>query len=80
MRTHSQIVTPSVDPLAPNPGAPNPGAPNPWAPNPLVSPMVISDRLLSLAQIADKAGLTATAEQLVHLACAVFDEAPKRAH
>lgn len=68
MRTHSQIVTPSVDPLAP------------LVANALVSPMVISDLLLSLAQIADKAGLTATAEQLVHLACAVFDEAPKRAH
>jgi hypothetical protein len=43
-----------------------------------VSPLVLSDRLISLAQDADRAGYTGTAEQLVSLACAVFDEAPRR--
>ncbi len=42
-----------------------------------VSPLVLSDRLIALAQDADRAGYTGTAEQLVCLACAVFDEAPQ---
>ena len=42
-----------------------------------VSPLVLSDRLITLAQDADRAGLTGTAEQLVTLACTVFDEAPR---
>ena len=45
-----------------------------------VSPLVLSDRLITLAQAADRAGFTGTAEQLVTLACAVFDEAPKQRH
>jgi hypothetical protein len=45
-----------------------------------VSPLVLSDRLIALAQDADRAGYTGTAEQLVSLACAVFDEAPAPRH
>ena len=47
---------------------------------PPVSPLVLSDRLITLAQAADRAGFTGTAEQLVALACTVFDEAPRRKH
>jgi hypothetical protein len=46
----------------------------------VVSPLVLSDRLIALAQDADRAGYTGTAEQLVCLACAVFDEAPRPRH
>ena len=42
-----------------------------------VSPLVLSDRLITLAQDADRAGFTGTAQQLMTLACAVFDEAPR---
>ena len=45
-----------------------------------VSPLVLSDRLIALAQDADRAGYTGTAEQLVCLACSVFDETPEPAH
>ncbi len=45
-----------------------------------VSPMVLSDCLLSLAQAADKAGLPDTAERLLTLALSVFDETPVREH
>lgn len=38
------------------------------------SPLILCDRLLSLAQDADRAGLSITAEHLLHLAHAVFDE------
>ena len=48
-------------------------------PNP-VSPLVLSDRLITLAEAAEKAGYTGTAEQLVCLACTVFDEAPRKPH
>ena len=44
------------------------------------SPMTLSDRLITLAQDADTAGYTATAEQLLLLAMTVFDEAPRRPH
>jgi hypothetical protein len=40
-----------------------------------VSELVLSDRLISLAEDADRAGYTDTAERLVTLACSVFDEA-----
>ena len=43
-----------------------------------VSPMTLSDRLITLAKDADTAGYTITAEQLVHLAITIFDEAPRR--
>ena len=47
---------------------------------PPVSPLVLSDRLITLAEAADRAGFTGTAEQLVTLACAVFDESARRPH
>jgi len=45
-----------------------------------VSELVLSDRLIALAQDADRAGYTDTAEHLLTLACSVFDEAAKRPH
>lgn len=38
------------------------------------SPLVLCDRLLTLAQDADRAGFTVTAEHLLHLADSVFEE------
>ena len=43
-----------------------------------LSPMTLSDRLITLAQEADSAGYAATAGQLVRLALTIFDEAPRR--
>jgi len=40
----------------------------------LTSPLMLSDRLLRLAQDADRAGCQATAEHLLHLAHTVLDE------
>ena len=48
------------------------------AARPAVSELVLSDRLISLAEDADHAGYTDTAERLLKLACSVFDEAAKR--
>ncbi len=46
-------------------------------PQPVVfSPLVLSDRLIALAQAADGAGYAETAERLVTLAFAVLDQAP----
>jgi hypothetical protein len=39
-----------------------------------LSPLMLSDRLLSLAEDAGKAGCTATADQLLLLAHSVFDD------
>jgi hypothetical protein len=47
---------------------------------PPVSKLVMSDRLITLAQEAERAGYTSTAHDLVNLACAVFDEAPRLLH
>jgi len=44
------------------------------------SELILSDRLIALAQDADRAGYTGTAEHLLTLACSVFDEAPKKTH
>lgn len=50
--------------------------PQPRSPRP--SPLMLSDRLLTLAQDADLAGCAITAEHLVALAHSVFeDEAPR---
>jgi hypothetical protein len=46
-------------------------------PYPLTSPMILSDRLLSLAEAAERAGFTDTADDLVRLAHRVFDEKPQ---
>jgi len=43
-----------------------------------LSPMTLSDRLITLAKDADTAGYAVTAEQLVQLAIMIFDEAPRR--
>lgn len=43
-----------------------------------LSPMTLSDRLITLAKDADTAGYAMTAEQLVRLAMTIFDEAPRR--
>jgi hypothetical protein len=45
-----------------------------------VSKLVISDRLIALAQEAERAGYVSTAHDLVDLACSVFDEAPRVLH
>ena len=45
---------------------------------PAVSELILSDRLIALAEDADRAGYTDTAERLVTLACSVFDEAPRK--
>jgi hypothetical protein len=47
-------------------------------PTTTLSPMTLSDRLITLAKDADTAGYAVTAEQLVQLAITVFDEAPRR--
>ena len=47
---------------------------------PAVSELILSDRLIALAQDADRAGYTNTAERLITLACTVFDEAAKKPH
>jgi len=47
---------------------------------PAFTELILSDRLIALAQDADRAGYTDTAEGLLTLACSVFDEALKRAH
>jgi len=44
------------------------------------SELILSDRLIALAQDADRAGYKNTAERLITLACSVFDETPKKAH
>ena len=51
-----------------------------FTPSGPVSILVLSDRLITLAQAADRAGFTGTAAQLITMACAVFDEAPRRKH
>jgi hypothetical protein len=45
-----------------------------------ISPLTLSDRLITLAKDADTAGYAATAEQLLKLAILIFDEAPRRPH
>lgn len=47
---------------------------------PVFSELILSDRLIALAEDADRAGYTDTAEHLVNLACSVFDEASKKPH
>jgi hypothetical protein len=49
-------------------------------PKMIFSELVLSDRLIALAEEADHAGYTDTAERLVTMACNVFDEAPKKPH
>ncbi len=44
------------------------------SPAPPPSPLILCDRLIALAQEADRAGFAVTAEHLVHLAESVFEE------
>lgn len=44
------------------------------------SPLILSDRLITLAKDADRAGYPDTAEQLITLACSVLDQAPYPPH
>jgi hypothetical protein len=48
----------------------------PSVPPAVFSPLMLSDRLIALAQAADDAGYTGAAEQLVSLAFSVLDTAP----
>ncbi len=41
------------------------------------SPLILSDRLLTLAENADRAGYQETAEHLIQLAYRVLDEPPR---
>jgi len=50
------------------------------ADKPVCSELILSDRLIALAQDADRAGYRDTAERLVTLACSVFDEVSKKPH
>ncbi|MBV9736060.1 MAG: hypothetical protein JO209_09125 [Acidisphaera sp.] len=43
----------------------------------VTSPLVLSDRLLALAEQADRAGYQSTADRLVMLAHHVLDEPPR---
>jgi hypothetical protein len=47
---------------------------------PYCNELVLSDRLIALAEDADHAGYIDTAEMLLTLACSVFDEAPRKPH
>jgi hypothetical protein len=46
---------------------------------PAVSELILSDRLITLAKDAERAGYADTAAHLLTLACSVFDDAPNRA-
>ncbi len=46
------------------------------APSACVSPLMLADRLLSLAQDADRAGMAKPAQRLLKLAYAVCNEKP----
>jgi hypothetical protein len=48
----------------------------PSVPPVVYSPLMLSDRLIALAQAADVAGYTGAAEQLVSLAFSVLDTPP----
>jgi hypothetical protein len=52
----------------------------PTAPKRPCSELILSDRLIALAEDADRAGYKDTAECLVTLACSVFDEASRKPH
>ena len=44
---------------------------------PSVSPLVLADRMLTLAQDADRAGFSAAADRLVRLACKMWEQKPR---
>jgi hypothetical protein len=45
-----------------------------------VSPLMLADRLITLAQDADRAGYSRTADRLLKLVNRVFDEGTRAAH
>lgn len=45
-----------------------------------MSVLTLSDRLIALAEDADRAGFQTTAANLIRLACAVFDEVDETRH
>lgn len=47
---------------------------------PAFSPLLLSDRLLTLAEDADKAGFRTAAESLLHLASKVLDRPTRQRH
>jgi hypothetical protein len=47
------------------------------SPQVTISPLVLADRLIALAQDADRAGYQDSATRLLGLAYAVFDEQPR---
>jgi hypothetical protein len=47
---------------------------------PAFSPLLLSDRLLTLAEDADKAGFRTTAQSLLSLASAVLDQPARSRH
>ena len=51
----------------------------PTTPTP-ITPLVLADRLIRLAQDADRAGFSDSANRLVGLAYAVLDEQPRPPH
>ena len=53
-----------------------PGTPDLRAGAISVTPLVLSDRLISLAEQADRAGLRRVAERILSLACCILDEKP----
>ncbi len=42
----------------------------------VLSPLVLADRLITLAKEADRSGFVVTADRLVHLANAIWDNGP----
>ncbi len=54
---------------------------NDLEPSPLaMSVLALSDRLIALAEDADRAGFHTAAANLIRLACAVFDEVDETRH
>lgn len=49
-------------------------APAPYAEGPRFSPLVLADRLITLAQEADRAGYHSSASRLIGLVYAVLDD------
>jgi hypothetical protein len=49
-----------------------------FAPQTSVSPLMLADQLLTLAQNAERAGYRRPAERLLKLAYAVYEEKPSR--
>ncbi|MDE2004969.1 MAG: hypothetical protein KGI51_00270 [Rhodospirillales bacterium] len=54
--------------------------PSPKRLPPAASALILSDRLIGLAEDAERAGLRDTATRLVRLACSVLDESRKERH